>query len=150
MAMNSGARYDGGQIDPRIDRIIDVVTEMESKLDDLNRSLEDIKSRAAVSTSPSPPAPRQLPRPTAPADHPLMKDVGAMLPLVQWVLQGEPPAPEDLLQGLSALLNLRQQSGQRLQKNSLAREAYQNRQQTQASPNSLILLLVLLLLFVRR
>ncbi len=102
-------------VNQRINRIMEVVTGMESKLEGLSSSLTQLNGGTPVTGTQVAPGPRQLPTLSGASENPMMRDLGAMLPLVQSLMQGTQPDAQTLLHGLSALLNLKQQGSTQAQ-----------------------------------
>lgn len=105
--MNSELEARIQHVNERINRLMDIVTRMEGKLQDVTSVLEGLRSGGNSQQALAVPQPRQLPVLSEAASNP-MASINALMPLFQSVMEGTPPEPQTFLQGLTALINLRE------------------------------------------
>lgn len=136
-------------VNERINRLMDIVTRMEGKLQDVSGALKGLQQSTGGYAAQAFPVsePRQLPLLSGPTANPIVNNLGALVPLIQSFMQGTQPDPQTLLQGLTALMNLRQ-APMTMAQQSAAYEVPINssRANTEDGANSMVIFLILILL----
>lgn len=135
-------------VNERINRIMDVVSGMESKLENVSRALAQLQGSAPPVGLQNMPAPRQLPTLSG-GNNPMMRDFAALLPLFQSLMQGSTPDAQTLLQGVSALINLKQNQSRQLAPQQSSPSIVHRQSVPMGSSFIIFLVLILILLGTR-